>query len=318
MAEAKLKNDTKTSVEGRELIVTRIFHAPRELVFKAWTDPEHVPQWWGPSGFTITTKEIEIKPGGVWHYVMHGPDGTDYDNKITFREIESPERLVYSHGDSKEEHFQVTVTFADQGTKTELTMKMRFNSAEELERTVKEFGAIEGAQSTLGRLENQLPKITYTRAEHTDLIVERIFDAPKSLVFEAFSKAEHLERWFGVEGWTLPVCNIDFRPGGVWHYCMQSPDGKIKSWGKAVYQEIVEPEQIVYVDYFSDEEGNIAEEMPAAQITMTFEEQEGKTLLLSRTRYDSPENLKKVIDMGVIAGITQTWNRLAQFLGELK
>ncbi|WP_245855839.1 SRPBCC family protein [Bacillus oleivorans] len=160
--------------------------------------------------------------------------------------------------------------------------------------------------------------MTYTRAEHTDLIVERIFDAPKSLVFEAFSKAEHLERWFGVEGWTLPVCNIDFRPGGVWHYCMQSPDGKIKSWGKAVYQEIVEPEQIVYVDYFSDEEGNIAEEMPAAQITMTFEEQEGKTLLLSRTRYDSPENLKKVIDMGVIAGITQTWNRLAQFLGELK
>ena len=249
---------------------------------------------------------------------MHGPDGTEYDNKITFTDIQSPERIAYSHGDSKEEHFQVTVTFAEKDENTKVTMKMLFHSAEELEKSIKEFGAIEGAKSTFGRLENQLPKITYSRVDGNDLIMERIFDAPRHLVFEAFSKAEHLERWWGVQGWTLPVCKIDFRPGGIWHFCMESPDGKMKSWGKAIYHEIVEPERIVYVDYFSDEEGNIDEEMPATQITMTFEEWDGKTKLLSRSRYASLEDLKKVIDMGVIQGATQTWDRLAALLAEIK
>ncbi|MBD0383989.1 SRPBCC family protein [Paenibacillus sedimenti] len=158
MKETQATNNTVTSVTGQELRITRIFNAPRELVFKAWTDPEHLPKWWGPKGFTITVQEIDIRPGGVWRYVMHGPDGVDYDNKIVYREILSPERLVYSHGGGGEDdQFQVTVTFAEQSdTKTDLTMTMRFKSAEELDKVVKEYGAIEGAKSTLNRLEEQL------------------------------------------------------------------------------------------------------------------------------------------------------------------
>lgn len=160
MAEGKVTNNTSTSVEDRELIISRVFHAPRKLVFKAWTDPEHLPQWWGPRGFTITVQEIDVRPGGVWRYVMHGPDGVDYLNKIVYIEVVSPERLVYSHGGGEEdEQFRVTVTFAEQGNKTELTMRMLFKSAAELEQVVKEYGAIEGAKSTLDRLEKQLAKI---------------------------------------------------------------------------------------------------------------------------------------------------------------
>jgi uncharacterized protein YndB with AHSA1/START domain len=160
MSEGKATNNTFTSVEDRELIISRILDAPHELVFKAWTDPEHLPHCWGPKGFTITVQEIDVRPGGVWRYVMHGPDGVDYDNKIVYIEVVNPERLVYSHGGGEEdEQFQLTVTFADQGNKTELTMRMLFKSAAELEKVVKEYGAIEGAKSTLDRLEEQLVKI---------------------------------------------------------------------------------------------------------------------------------------------------------------
>lgn len=147
-----------TSINGQELRVTRIFHAPRELVFKAWTDPEHLPKWWGPMGFTTTVQEIDVRIGGVWRYVMHGPDGVDYNNKIVYHEIVSPERLVYAHGGGDEdEQFHVTVTFAEQANSmTELTMTSRFKSAAYLEKVVKEYGSIEGAKSTLNRLEEQL------------------------------------------------------------------------------------------------------------------------------------------------------------------
>ncbi|MDF2678886.1 MAG: hypothetical protein K0R47_76 [Brevibacillus sp.] len=158
MQESHTSSNTITSVKGRELTVTRIFTASRELVFQAWTDPEHLPHWWGPRGFTITVQEIDVQPGGVWRYVMHGPDGVDYDNQIIYHEVLRPERLVYSHGDGEEEQFRVTVTFAEQGPKTEITMQMLFTSIEELKKAVDQYGAIEGAKSTLDRLEEILLK----------------------------------------------------------------------------------------------------------------------------------------------------------------
>jgi uncharacterized protein YndB with AHSA1/START domain len=145
----------------REIVITRVFDAPCELVFEAWTNPEHVVQWWGPRGFTTTIHEMDVRPGGVWRFVMHGPDGTDYDNKVVFVEVAKPERLVYNHGgadDSDFAQFQVTVTFDAEGNKTRLTMRMLFESAAERDRIVKEVGAIEGANQTLDRLAEYLAK----------------------------------------------------------------------------------------------------------------------------------------------------------------
>ncbi|MCR8644330.1 SRPBCC family protein [Paenibacillus sp. N1-5-1-14] len=147
-------------IVGRELIVSRLFQAPRELVFSTWTNPEHLPQWWGPSEFTITTQEINVREGGVWNYIMHGPDGVDYDNQITYHQVVSPEIIEYSHGESNDpEQFRVFVTFEDQDGHTALTMRSIFRSAEELEFVAREYGAVEASKSTLDRLEQHIQSL---------------------------------------------------------------------------------------------------------------------------------------------------------------
>src|SRR5262245_6357165 len=85
-------------IKDREISIERVFDAPRDLVFDVWTDPKHVGQWWGPKGFATTTFSMDVKPGGVWRFVMHGPDGRDYENKVTYIKVERPARLVYKHG----------------------------------------------------------------------------------------------------------------------------------------------------------------------------------------------------------------------------
>ena len=147
----------ETTTNNREIITSRTFDAPRELVFKMWIDARHIAQWWGPNGFTTATHEMDVRPGGVWRFVMHGPDGVDYPNKIVYEE---PERLVYTHGDDSEGkgEFQTTVTFEEQQGKTILTMRALFATATERDRVIEEFGAIEGAKQTLDRLAEYLAK----------------------------------------------------------------------------------------------------------------------------------------------------------------
>jgi uncharacterized protein YndB with AHSA1/START domain len=144
---------TTTSAD-REIVSTRLYDASRDAVFNAWTTPEAIGAWWGPNGFTTTTHEMNVAPGGVWRFIMHGPDGTDYPNKITYLEVAKPDRLVYSHGDDTENAaapFQVTVTFEEIGNKTKLTMTMVFASAD-VRKEIENYGAAEGNKQTLDRL----------------------------------------------------------------------------------------------------------------------------------------------------------------------
>ena len=151
-------------VGDREIRGTRVFDAPRELVWKVWTEPEHVARWWGPLGFTTTTHKMEVKPGGVWRFVMHGPDGRDYQNQITYLEVVKPERLVYRHGEPESEaalgpepvSFAVTVTFTEEDGRTRLEMRSVFPSAKARDFVVENYGAVEGMHQTLGRLEQYL------------------------------------------------------------------------------------------------------------------------------------------------------------------
>ena len=151
---------SEESTADREIGATRVFDAPRKLVWKVWTDPKHVAQWWGPNGFTNTIYEMNVVPGGVWRFMMHGPDGTDYPNKIVFIEVSEPERLVYVHGDEKDpDQFHVTVTFTEQSGKTTLTMRSVFRTKAERDHVVEKFGATKGMQQTLGRLKDYLSKM---------------------------------------------------------------------------------------------------------------------------------------------------------------
>src|SRR5580700_11269312 len=202
---------------ARSIVITRVFDAPRTLVFDAWTDAKHVGNWWGPRGFTTTTHEMDVRPGGVWRLTMHGPDGVDYQNKITYLEVVKPERLVYDHGGAEA---QVTVTFEDLAGKTRLTMRMVFQSAEERDRVVKKSNAIEGGNQTLDRFGEQLGKML-------ELFTTRIFDAPREVVFRAWTDPERMKRWWGPKNFTNPVCEVDARPGGTIRIHMRAPDGVI-------------------------------------------------------------------------------------------
>jgi uncharacterized protein YndB with AHSA1/START domain len=146
----------------REIVFSRVFDAPRELVWQAFTDPAQVVQWWGPKGFTTTIEKMDVRPGGTWNHVMHGPDGTDYPNRSVFREVVRPERIVYGHAGGKKGDpgapFVATWIFEDVGGKTRLTGRMVFPTAAIREHVAKVYGAVEGAQQTFQRLAEFLAK----------------------------------------------------------------------------------------------------------------------------------------------------------------
>jgi uncharacterized protein YndB with AHSA1/START domain len=152
------KNVKSSDTADRELIITRTLNAPRELVWEVWTNPEHIKNWWGPNGFTNTISTMEVKPGGIWDFVMHGPDGTDHKNKSIYKEIIKPERIVFEHVTGPK--FQATVTFTEEGSKTLLTWRMLFETAEEFKQTVKTFKADEGLKQNIEKLERYLKETT--------------------------------------------------------------------------------------------------------------------------------------------------------------
>ena len=138
----------------REIAVSRAIDGPRALVFEVFSDSGHLGQWWGPDGFTTTTHAFEFRVGGVWDYTMHGPDGTDYPNWIEWREIVPPDRIVALHGSRADDPdaFVSTFTFVERDGATELTLRSVFHTKALRDQVVEEFGAVEGAEQTLGRL----------------------------------------------------------------------------------------------------------------------------------------------------------------------
>ncbi|MES2616583.1 MAG: SRPBCC family protein [Bacteroidota bacterium] len=150
---------SNSKIQGREIIITRLIKAPRELIFEVWTSPEHIKHWYGPNGFTTTTHEMNLTPGGVWDFTLHGPDGRDYHNRIKFIEIIRPEKLVYKHtgdDDTQPVDFHATVTFEENKEATLITMRSTFASTGALQRVVETYGAEEGAKQMLSRLDDYL------------------------------------------------------------------------------------------------------------------------------------------------------------------
>jgi uncharacterized protein YndB with AHSA1/START domain len=327
------KNDM-TSAADREIVLSRVFDAPRELVWEAWTDPEHVVYWWGPNGFTTTIETMDVRPGGVWKHVMHGPDGTDYPNKSVFTEVVKPERIAYSHGGGRKgapgARFEATWTFEalDRGT-TRVTIRMVFPTVEGRDRVVREYGAIEGGKQTLERLAEHLQATTGSApAAHQghDFVFTRVLDAPRELIFKAWTEPEHLKEWWGPKGFAMVSLRLDLRPGGVFHYCMRAPNGS-EMWGKFVYREIVAPERIGFVNSFSDEKGNLtrhplSSSWPLEVLNiLTFTEHSGKTTLSLQGRpFNATEEERTTFEAGFASmqqGFGGTLDQLAAYLASV-
>ena len=282
MAEKKEKdNDTA----DRELVITRLLNAPKELVWEVFTTPGHIKNWWGPNGFTNTIDKMDVKPGGIWEFVMHGPDGTNYKNKSIYKEIVKHERIVFEHVTGPK--FTTTITFTPEGKKTMLKWHMLFESKEEFIQVVKTFKADEGLKQNIEKLEKYLINNQTNNMENNAFEITRVFNASPELIFKAFSQAEHLAQWWGPKGFKMVVTKLDFKPGGIFHYSMQSPDGQIM-WGKFVYREIEVPGRVVFISSFSDEAGNVTRAPFSANWplevlnNMTLTGHEGKTTLTLR------------------------------------
>ena len=326
------RNSVDTTSDPRAIITTRVFDAPRELVFAAWTHLEHLKNWWGPNGFTTTTHAIDICPGGVWRFVMHGPDGRDYENRITFDEIKSPERLVYHHGggdDVEPVRFHTTVTFEDIGGKTKLTMHAVFPSMQMRDEVIKNYHADKGALEHLARLAQHLTTMIQKIGQageqpmSQEFVITRTFDAPRELVWAAWTDAKHLKEWFGPKGFKIVACDLDLKPGGVFHYGMQAPDGNIM-WGKWTFREINPPKELVVVTSFSDKERGVTRHPMSATWPLetlsrtTFTEENGKTILTVRwTAINASETERSTFDAahdGMTMGFTGTFEQLDAYL----
>jgi uncharacterized protein YndB with AHSA1/START domain len=150
-----------------------------------------------------------------------------------------------------------------------------------------------------------------------ELVMERYFSAPRQLLFQVFTRAEHLKRWWAPQPYTIPVCTIDLRHGGIWHYCMRSPEGQ-DQWARCVYREIVPPEKLVYTTTFADEHANPTEGMPEHLTTVIFTEEAGKTRVTARVQFSSAVALKVAVDLGMLQGMSITWESLVEYVQEVQ
>jgi uncharacterized protein YndB with AHSA1/START domain len=157
----------QSSTADREIVISRVINASRGVVFEAFTAVRHLSQWWGPEGFTTTTRAFEFRVGGEWDFVMHGPDGTDYPEWISFTEIAPPERIALLHGESRSDPnaFESVITFAPDGAATRIEMRTVFPTEDLRDEAVEKYGAIEGGRQTLNNLAAFVNEIVRKGAE---------------------------------------------------------------------------------------------------------------------------------------------------------
>lgn len=301
------QNEMVTDTADREIVINRLLNAPRELVFEAFTKPEHLINWWGPKGFTNTFNNYELRVGGQWNFMMHGPDGTDYPNQIIYTEIVKPSYLAYTHGTGQpnDTHgFSVTITFEDQNGKTNLTMRTIFKTTEERDYVIKQVGAIEGGNQTIDKLEEQLTKMF----DSPDMVIStsRVFDAPRALVFKAWSQPEHLAVWFGPQGFANTFHQFDFIPGGHWKLTMHGPNGG-NYYNESVFVEIEKDRKIIY-DHISSH---------YFRVVVLLEDEGEKTRMTFAMHFASSEECSKVRKVVMLSN-EENLDRLAAELLKMK
>jgi uncharacterized protein YndB with AHSA1/START domain len=294
----------------REIVISRDFAAPRDLVWRAWTDPKQVVRWWGPRGFTTTIETMDVRPGGIWKQVLHGPDGAHYPNSSIFTEVVEFERIVFRHGGAREggpsAHFISTWTFeAVEVARTRVTIRMAFETAAARDQNVRDFGSIEGGKQALGRLAEHLEEAQPLERE---IVLTRVFHAPRELVFRMWTEAELLRLWWGPKEFTNPVCEVDLKPGGSYRIVMRAPDGSQFPCA-GVYREISRPGRLVFTNNAIGEDGALLLE---GLTTVVFEEHAGRTTLTLRTRAKAVVDFARAFLTGMEAGWSQSLDKLIE------
>ncbi len=243
-----------TKNRPNEITLTRVYDAPLQAVWEAWTVPEEVAQWWGPRGFTLTTHSRDLRTGGNWHYTMHGPDGTDYENTTQYLEVVPQQRLIYDHGGHKDRPplFRVTALFTERNGRTQLDLSMALATpaaAEEMRGFIKKAGG----ESTWDRLAEYLGK---RRSGKEQFFIARSFDAGIERVYEMWTDPVHLAQWLPPTGSTMRFLRTQAQVGGCSFYLMERPGGEVM-YGLVKYLALEKPHRIVYTQQFCDEKERV-------------------------------------------------------------
>lgn len=311
-----------------DLVIDRVFDAPRDLVFRAWTDPKQLAKWWGPAGFTNPVCEVNARPQGAIRIDMRAPDGMTFPMKGTFHEVVAPERLVFTtigaedpQGRPLLETFNV-VTFSDERGKTRMRLDVRVTKLDPSMAAARA-GMSAGWSQSIDKLDELLTN----KAPLQPFVISRSFNAPRELVWKAWTEPERLAKWFGPKGAKVVHSKNDLRPGGIYHYALQTPDGTV-IWGRWSYIDIASHERLVFISSFSDEDGGVTRhplngQWPLELLSaIIFTEETGKTTV---TVHWSPINAteaeRETFDKGresMTGGWTGTFDTFEGYLRSLR
>ncbi|MCO5192320.1 MAG: SRPBCC domain-containing protein [Anaerolineae bacterium] len=313
------KRQTMAIHGDRELVMTRRFAAPRHLVWQAYTDCAHLSQWWGPTGWTVPHCELDLRPGGKWHYCMKGemPDGSVMESwgLAVYREIVPPERLVYVDAFSDSDgtisadlpQMLITVTFEEIDGQTLLTSITEFDSAEALQ-TVIDMGMEQGITQTWDRLDAHLPTMRddLVRLEGDEtIVITRVFNAPPQVVFDAMTQPQHVRIWYGPRSRStqVTICEIDLRVGGHWRFVIQTQSGdEVDFYGE--YLTIDRPRHLVFTEIFAPFPETVS------TIDTVYHDLSGRTRLVATCTYPSQAARDGIIASGMEGGLRETYDQL--------
>ncbi len=236
-----------------QIITTRVIAAPRELVWKVLTTPEHLKYFWGPDGFTNSFTKYDLRVGGEALFTMHGPDGKDWPNRFRFLTIDPPNLLVWNHdgGNDDGHRFKGELELFEEGSKTRV--ELRLNEA-----SIEARDAI-GKYAIIGGIQN-IERLAAYVAPMADPLnkfeIERVFPVSQKRLFDVCSQVEHLKHWMSPAGMTTIKATQDLKPGGHYHYGIASPEGN-EMWGMVNYKEITPNSRLVYAQNFSNRDGGV-------------------------------------------------------------
>jgi len=317
---------TKTN-NKEALTITRWFDAPRELAWKAWTEPERMKKWWGPQYFTAPVINIDFRVGGKYLSCMRGPDGKEYWSTGDYREIVPPERLVMTDHFADEKgnvvpasHYGmigefplellVTVTFETIGSKTKMVLRHEGIPEGMMKEMTKA-----GWSTSFDKLAELIVPVDRTRiiAEPGKLgvIVTRIIDAPRAEVFKAYTDKDLIPRFWGPARLTTVIDKLDARPGGSWRFVhYDAADRKYAFHG--VYHEVLPPERIVNTFEYEGTPSKVSLD------TYLFEDAGGRTKITTRSVFQTVDDRDEMIRDGMEEGVLETMDRLAGILGRAR
>ncbi len=241
--------------KSTDITIHREFDAPLQSVWDAWTKLEQLEQWWGPRGFSITTHSRDLQSGGTWSYVMHGPDGVNYDNHMKYLEVSEPKKLVYEQGGSatSKRLFTVTVMFSEEHGKTKMDMTMKLPTAEAAETTRQIIKKANGF-STWDRLAEFLEKKLHGKEI---FVLNRSFDAPIDQMFKMWTEPEQITQWTAPTGFGMKYRRCELKEGGSAFYSMSNDSG-LTMYGRCEYKQLRKPNRITYVQQFCDENEKVS------------------------------------------------------------